>query len=834
MNLNLKIEELISKNSSDFEVSKTIKEEIKAYTNSLDTLFEKNQGKSFLVKHTRSIDAYIKIIFKYSLRKHFGKYQPLINTLPITIVSLGSYAREQLSVYSDIDLMIVYDNVKGYNLQPIIETILQIAWDSGLKLGHRVHQLTDVYPASLTDQTIKTALIESRYLCGSKYLWMHTERELAKIRKDEPKKFILEKIEERKERLKKYSFNMQPNIKESAGGLRDLNTLFWISNILYNIQKVKDLTPNIISDHDYSGLMHSIEFLYRVRVALHLSANKKQDQLLFHFVPDVANKLRLTQRRLVEKTFEAMLKIETVCEYLIKKVTHSILYEKKQFSKIKNSRVRKNIYIYNGLICTPLNTQTEKLEYFLEYFLLFPDKHYYFETTYIHYLQKAKKDEISSKTIKKLFFRKHLYSFLIALYKSKQLGTVFPLINKISHLPQFDGYHKYPVDIHSIRTLLALEDIEDTNVKRLFESFDEEERAFLRVVAFLHDSGKGRKKDHSLLGAVLVKAFVKLLRFSPQHVNYAYTLVQYHTLMSNIASREDIYSEKVIFSFISKLEDIKVLQLLFVLTYADIESVAKGAYSSFNAKLLNELFIISCEAFENKKRITEAQKRTKKEKLLKKSTQFCEINRVLQKKILSIESNLLYFKYTPEEIVKIASWVHTLNKSYDYIISHEGSLVIEIIRKEDLNLGFLLGKLTNLNVQSMDIFKIFNDIKYFRVEFLEFVEKDDLLFIDEIINNSFDMDSKIKLPVSKMLKSEIDIECNHSNTYARMSVSTKDTSALLANIMSTFDDMGIDIASAKIQTIKNRARNLFLIEKNGKFCNNQEEVVRRLTTKIEN
>ncbi len=831
MNLNLKIEELISKNSSDFEVSKAIKDEIKTYTNSLNSIFEKNQGKSFLVKHTRSIDAYIKIIFKYALRKHFGEYQPLVNTLPITIVSLGSYAREQLSVYSDIDLMIVYYEVEGYNLQPIIETILQIAWDSGLKLGHRVHKLEDLYHASLSDQTIKTALIESRYLCGSKYLWMYTELELAKIRKDAPKKFILEKIEERKGRLKKHPFNMQPNIKESAGGLRDLNTLYWISNILYNIQKVKDLTPNIISEHDYAGLMHSIEFLYRVRVALHLSANKKQDKLIFHFVPDVATKLRLTQRRLMEKTFESMLKIETICEYLIKKVTRSILYEKKNFSKIRKSRVSKNSYIHDGLVCTPLNTQREKLEYFIDGFLELPDASYFFETTYIHAMGKAEKRAITNKKIKTLFYKTYLYSFLIALYKSKKLGTVFPIMNKVAHLPQFDGYHKYPVDIHSIRTLLALEDINDNNVEKLFKSFDDDERALLRVVAFLHDSGKGRKKEHSQLGAVLVKTFVKSLGFSPKHVSYAHTLVLYHTLMSNIASREDIYSEKVIFSFISKLEDKKILELLFVLTYADIESVAKGAYSSFNARLLNELFIIANDAFNNKKRITEAQKRTKKEKLLKKSKQFSETNRVLQKKILSIESNLLYFKYTPQEIIKISAWVHSLNKPFDYTISTDGPLVIELIRKEDLNLGFLLAKLTNLSVQSMDIFKIFNGVKYFRVEFLESVERDDLLFIEKIINNSFDMEKKIKLPSSEMLKSEINIKCNHSNTYARMSVLTKDNSALLANIMSTFDDIGIDIASAKIQTIKNRARNLFLIEKNGKFCNNQEEVIKKLTTK---
>jgi [protein-PII] uridylyltransferase len=555
--------------------------------------------------------------------------------------------------------------------------------------------------------------------------------------------------------------------------------------------------------------MHSIEFLFRIRIALHLSANKKQDRLIFEYVPDVAKKLRLTQRRLLEKTFAAMLNIEITCGYLIEKITFPLL--DKTINEIE------------------MKTLNEFLDNFLQ-----KNKNHSFDITYIYRLQKATKSNISKEILKELFYKDKLFDFFMALYKSKQLGKLFEPIKKITHLPQFDGYHKYPVDIHSIRTLQALENIDDVNVKKLFDSFDKQEKAFIKIVALLHDCGKGRKKDHSQLGAVIVKAFIKNLEFDTEFEKFAYLLVKHHTLMSNIASREDIYSEKVIFSFISKLGDIKVLKFLFVLTYADIESVYKGAYSSFNAKTLNELFIISLEAFENRKRISEAQKRIKKEKILIKDFYFKSISRTLQKKILSIESNLLFFKYTPNEIVDIALWVNSLKTPYDYKISYKETLVIELIRRDNLNLGFLLGKLSNFNVSSMDIFKIYNNIKYFRVEFLENITQDETTFIEKIIKNSFDMDKKIELPCVKMSKSEIDIKCSHSKTYARMSLMTKDSPALLANIMSIFDDIGIDIASAKIQTIKNRARNLFLIEKNGKFCNNQEEVVNRLTKKIEN
>jgi len=813
LKLNLKIEELITKKSDDFEVSSSIKKDIKLYTDTLNLLFEKDQGKSFLVKHTRAIDTYIKVIFKYALRKHFGNYQPLINTIPMTLVALGSYAREQLCVYSDIDLMIVYEKVDGFNIEPIIETVLQIAWDSGLNLGHRVHLLEDLLPSSKSDHTIKTALLESRYIYGSKHLWVYIEQELNKIRNDAQEDFICSKIYEKKERIAKHGFNMEPDVKSSQGGLRDINTLYWIVNSKMGIRKIRDLVPQVISEKDYALLMKSVEFLYRIRVALHLSCSKKQDRLLFEYVPDVSKLLKLTQRRLLEKTFESMLNIELITDYFISTVS--------TYKSCKQDEAK---------VIRPNSNYDTTLDY-LNAYLLLKDKSDTFSIDYIYSLSNAKKVKMEPQVIKELFYRDSIYKFFMALYKSKQLMHFFPILKKVSHLPQFDGYHKYPVDIHSVRTLLALENIDDENIKKIYKKFSQEEKAFVKIVTLFHDCGKGRAKNHSLLGAQMVKAYIRELGFSKEYEKIGYILVKYHTLMSNIASREDIYSEKVIFSFISKLTTVRVLEYLFVLTYADIESVAKGTYNNFNAKTLNDLYIISCEAFENKKRISEAQKRAKKENQLKKTFSFTELNRALKKKILSIESNLLYFKYEPNDIVNIGSWAYQLDDAYDYRISTEGVLVIELIRKENLNLGFLLGKLFDYNVTSMDIFKIFKGVKYFRVEFLNMVDEVDIVYIEKIILNSFNMDTKLELPDINVLRKEIDIKCTHSKSYARMSLTTKDSPALLANIMSVFDDIEIDIASAKIQTIKNRARNLFLIEKNGNFCNNQEEVIKRLTNK---
>ncbi|MCF6173791.1 MAG: DUF294 nucleotidyltransferase-like domain-containing protein [Campylobacteraceae bacterium] len=291
MKLQEKIEELIHKKSDDFGISKVIKEYIGNYLNSLEDIFVQNQGKDFLVKHTKTIDNFINIMYKYALRKYFGNYMPFSNSIPITLVAMGSYGREELCVYSDVDLMIVYKDIKGYNIEPIIEDILMLAWDAGIKLGHRTHKVHELFDASCEDLSIKTAMLESRFLCGSKLLWIETQNELEKIRNYQKKETVIAILENYDQRIGKNHIKMEPNIKESEGGLRDANTLFWLCKIIFGIEKLKDLSDFILEEREYKEFRSALEFLYRIRSATHLSAKKKQDVLNLEFVPDVARKL---------------------------------------------------------------------------------------------------------------------------------------------------------------------------------------------------------------------------------------------------------------------------------------------------------------------------------------------------------------------------------------------------------------------------------------------------------------------------------------------------------------------------------------------------------------
>ena len=154
---------------------------------------------------------------------------------------------------------------------------------------------------------------------------------------------------------------------------------------------------------------------------------------------------------------------------------------------------------------------------------------------------------------------------------------------------------------------------------------------------------------------------------------------------------------------------------------------------------------------------------------------------------------------------------------------------IEIIREKPFNLGFLLGKLSGLDVVNMDICKLFNNLKYFKIDFAQNASKEEVGFIEEMTHNAFNPELATTIHSIKMQKSEINIDCDHSKSYAIMHINTQDQKGLLAHIIDMFDEMGIDIVTAKVHTLKNRVRDMFLIEKNRNFCHNVDTIIEKLT-----
>jgi [protein-PII] uridylyltransferase len=818
-NIKAQIETLMYENAPDFEIAKVIKKEIKNYFYTLEETFATSGGKDFLVKHTKKIDTILKLIFKVAQREMFGDYAPMKNSIPLSLVALGSYGREQLCVYSDIDLMIVYKEIPGYNTKEMIEKILYILWDTGLKLGHRVHTVEELYEVSKTDITIKTALIESRFIEGSHFIWTETQNAIAKIRHDNIAGFIQQKYQEQTQKHKRFPLTMEPNLKEGVGGFRDANLVYWIGKVLYNTDNIKSLPENIVEEKSYKQFRIALEFLFRVRSALHLATGKKEDRLRLDLIPKVSELLgyeadKQGHMKCARKVTESLKIVRLYSTIWLEKLTRS--YETPQ----------------NDVASIVPQKENENFHSLLKALSQFATQPFTAHPTFLKALIDAKKPERPNdalyKTIAKIFYQPYAHCILSSLSHARLLKYTISPIKKVVDLPQFDGYHQYAVDIHSLRALYHLERINDPFLLSLFEALSSDEKAMLKLVVFLHDAGKGRKRDHHYVGASLFKVFAQKLQLSQKLIKMGETLILHHTLMSNIAQREDLYSEKVILSFASHFQTKTLLDMMYLLTYADMSGVGSDIYNSFSVKLIKTLYTQSLEVLTQTKRLNEAQKRLKKEKTLQKNSDFLALKKSQQKKILEIPSDLLFLRYTPQRIIDISKKAFE-TVHYEYLISNQAYLTIEIIRKSSFDLSYLLAKLSHLEVVNMDICKLFNELKYFKIDFAQNVNADELGFIEEYIDQAFGTNNKRIVYSPSIYKDDIEIECEHSKNYAIMHLRSKNQKGLLAYVIEMFDEMGIDIVTAKVHTLKNRVRDMFLIEKNGNFCHNTDKIIEKLT-----
>jgi len=812
------LEEIIYSNKDDFEIIKELKNEIKKYTQNLET---EAQGKQFFVRYTKKMDEFITIVFKFVLKKMFGYYRPNINSLPITLTAMGSYGRVQLSLHSDIDIMIVYKEIKGYNLKEIIETFITLLWDLGLEIGHRVHKIDELLPVSKTDIMIKTAILESRYIFGSKYLWVEIENELKKIRLDNQKEFVLTRYNKMKEYHKKYPLSMEPNIKKGFGGMRDANTLFWIANALYSIKNNAELVGIIFDENDYKEYRNALEFIFRVRTHLHIITKSHKDVVLLDYHREIALKLGYhdsqrikAERQFIKDLLKSLWTINRFTSIYIKKFLKPFLYTPKNISKI--DRIAKNYYICENQIYINWNNKDSMKESF-KILLENEFKTYDVSLVNLFYHQKV---NITKKQLKSLFKKENSYPIIKALYKANKLHTLIPAFEKVLYLAQFDGYHQYPVDIHSIKTLYNIENIRFNNIKIIFNLLEDKYKHILKIVALFHDLGKGRMADHHLIGEKLIGEFMNELGFKQDSINIAKTLVKYHTTMSNIAQREDIDNDKVLLKFANIVQNKLVLDMLYILTYADMDAVSDGLFNSFKENLITTLYKNTLEVIENKELLLLSNKRAKKEKQLLKNEIFTSLPRLWQKKVLNSPSTQLFLKNSVNEIAIIAKKMYETTH-YNYKIDFN-PLTIEIVKKDiNFNLGYFLAKLSYLPLRHIAIYKVDN-VKYFKMEFES--EYEDEWSIKEIIEKSFKtFEYDFINPGIK--SNEFTLDCNHSKNYIALKLQSKDKKGIIAYIMQIMDKYNIDVEDIKISIQKEIVRDILIINKNSNFCEKKEIIL---------
>ena len=813
--LKVKIEELIQQKAPDFEIAKLIRTDLKNYYETLPQTFKESTGKDFLLKYTKKIDSIIKLVYKVATREMFAEYFPSKNAVPLTIAALGSYGREQLSPKSDIDIMFVYKDLPAYNTKALIEKMYYLLVDAGLKLGHRVHEIGELEEVANSDITIKTAILESRFMDGSKYLWVEVENAISRIRHTNQEEFILDKIQERRELRAKFPLMMEPNLKEGVGGFRDANLVYWIGKMLYNVPTIKALPKEIVAEDDYREFRIALEFLFKVRAALHITVKKKTDQLRLDYIPDVASLLGYKNSSSAHMVFA-------------KKVNKSLriiwLYSRIWIYALTNSVVP----LYKGYLMptTEFKDSKEALGFLIENANIEYKSHPKLNLQLLH-TKRSKDDRELNELIISIFKAKHTSSILTALSEANKLGSYIQPIKKVEAWPQFDGYHMYPVDTHLIKCVEALENISNEKIAILYNNLPDDKKTLLKLVTFLHDAGKGRASDHHKVGATLFRVYGEKLSLPKVDIELSAKLILYHNKLSQMAQKEDIYNPKTVAKFTAIFPNKLELDMILILTYADTNGVGSNIYNEFTARLFETLYSHALDYLIHENFLNEVGKRVKRVEALKRSLKFKKLPKLLQRKIEKIESNLPFIRYTTERIIEIANRANSIN-NFEYEITNNKFLTIEIIKKQAIDLGYLLSKLSNLNLVNMDIIKLFDEKKYFKIDFNQKVENDEIEDIKYIIENSFLEQSRVNLPKPTIKRDDIDIDCKHSQEYALMELNTNDQKGLLAYIMNIFEQLKIDIVSSKIYTHKNRVSDQFLIEKNGNFCDNYEHIIDKL------
>ena len=815
----MQLNELIYSSNNDFEISKAIKNSIKEYLEHIKI----EGGKDFFVKHTKKTDEFITLIYKYIIKKNFEEFAPSFNAIPISLIALGSYGREQLSIYSDIDIMIVYKDIKGYSLTNLIESFITMLWDLGLKIGHRVHEINDLTTASREDITIKTAMLESRFITGSKFLWYETQNVLNKIRNENKKEYILAKYKEMKKRHQKHPISMEPNIKEGFGGIRDSNTLLWINKVIFNYPNNFYLIPKYASEEEFKEYRSSLEFLFKTRVFLHLVAKRKTDTVHLQYQRDIAllmgykDSPRINaERKFIRDLLKSLWTINTFCEIVIKELIKPYLYSH-SIKEIKEKRIKQNFYICNNKLYSNFNTAYNFKSY-LEEMINLP----FFSKSDISVIKNLKSKKLkTTKSLKKsLFYTSNIYPIFFALYRAGKLMKIIPPFEKIKNLAQFDGYHQYPVDIHSLYTLKELENLEE------FKSLNNEQKAVLRFTAFFHDLGKGRIEDHATAGAKIAKNFARDLKFPKSEI--IAKLIKNHTLMSNIAQREDIFNDKVILTFAQIIENKEFLDFLYLLTIADMKAVGENIYTSFKANLLKQLYNNTLNALQNKTLLSEMGLRKRKEQILQKKEEFKQLPLKLRKALLKSPSNQLFLQNSTNEILKLLEWIKDV-KEKKIKFENEKHLTIHIAKNNKFNfsIGWFIEKLSKLDLMHLSIYRI-GEIKYFKIEFDKKIDDYDLPVIEKWINTAFNQKMEITKKVLFNIK-DFEIDCNHSQNYAALKLKTKDVKGIVSSILDMFDKFDIGVEDVKIMSQKNIARDLFIIPKETRFCEKKDEIIKKLT-----
>ena len=545
----------------------------------------------------------------------------------ISIIAVGGYGRAEMAPHSDVDLLFLTQAKPSKRVQKIIEDILYILWDMRLKIGYSTRSTNQCIQLGKTDQTIKTALLEHRYLCGNKNLYDDFCKKLrSQLFKASATEYVEEKLEERAKRHERQGgqrYMVEPNVKEGKGGLRDLQSLFWITKYISHATTHKEMIDQgYFTQQEYDNFLVAHNFLWAVRCHLHICANRASEQLTFDHQVEVA-------KRFGYKGGRGMRGVERFMQDYFRQATHVGELTRVFLTALEAQQVKSTLSLgdrFRNILWRTLNIDGNLSDGFqLEHGrinIINPDIFLKDPINILRLFEEGLKTgllihqdamrvvtanlrKITPKVRKNPETQRIFMSLLLdygnperALRRMNELGVlgaIIPEFKRIIALMQFNFYHSYTVDEHTIQCISFLARIEQGTLNEELPIASEilksgVDRRVLYIAILLHDIGKGLPEDHSIAGAELAKKIAPELGLNASEADRVTWLVENHLVMSDFAQKRDLSDPKTVSNFGKIVKTTSNLNLLTVLTVCDIMGVGPGALNNWKAQLLRELY----------------------------------------------------------------------------------------------------------------------------------------------------------------------------------------------------------------------------------------------------
>lgn len=542
----------------------------------------------------------------------------------LTVMAVGGYGRGEMAPHSDVDVTFLTPIKQTAWCEQVIEGMLYFLWDLGLKVGQSSRSLDEMVRMSRGDITICTAMLEGRYVWGDQALYDEARRRFfAEVVHGHERQFVTEKLAERNERHKRLGdsrYVVEPNVKEGKGGLRDLHTLYWIGKHLHKVRDASELVAvGLLTQEEYRAFRRAENFFWAVRCHLHTITGRAEDRLTFDLQRAVAERMAFSDRpgksaveRFMQYFFLQAKQVGSLTGVFLAQLEEQT-EKKKRGGLLASFRGRaktvKGYKVAHARISAPSDDWFAKDPVrLLEIFALANTESYEIHPETLRQIARdaklvdgVRKDPRANALFMDILTsRKDPETVLRWLSEAGVFGRFIPEFGRVTAQMQFDMYHHYTVDEHTIRAIGLLARIEKGELEadhplatQLIGKLHHRRAAYVAVL--MHDIAKGRGGDHSVLGAEIALRLCPRLGLSSEETELVSWLVRQHLLMSATAFKRDLADWKTITDFVAQVQSLERLRQLTLLTIVDIRAVGPGVWNGWKRQLLGELYASSEE-----------------------------------------------------------------------------------------------------------------------------------------------------------------------------------------------------------------------------------------------